>query len=192
MTLLEMLISLSLLAIIMTAVMAIYIVGVGAWRKGGVRAELLQDLQVASSRIVKDLERTSYASLSIGPTRDTISVLTMFDETGQFALDANGKPIWDRWVVYFRVGDELRRQEVAWGATPDVRATPVPIELLSPPQTLANYASGGRVIARDIYNFEVSVVPDTTSISVKLRLRRDVPRSGPQLVHLETVVGTRN
>lgn len=192
MTLAEMMVSLGLLLIIMGMVLAVYIAGVKVWRKGGTRSELLQDLQVATSNMANDLARTSYASVSIGPGNDSIAVLTLFDDDGNFAMNSAGDPIWDRWVIYSRQSDTLVRSEVAWPATPDIRATPIPIEQLSPPLTIVDYVATGRVIARDIYDFEVLVVPDTTSISLKLHLLKQVPQAPPERVRVDTVIATRN
>ncbi len=189
MTLIEMLISLSLLGVIISTVLAIYVMGFQAWRKGDVRGDLLAAMQVSSARLVGDIEKTNYASVSIGPTGDSVALLSAIDSAGQFQLDPNGRPIWQRWVVYYQSAGELLQLEVPWTAPPADRVNPLPIEHLG--GSLADYLSGGRVVARNLYDFEVSVIPDTPMLELRLDFQKSSGRQTEQ-VEMKTLIKTRN
>lgn len=187
-----MMVSLTLIGLIFGAIIAIYTVGSKAWRKGNIRGELLQELQVITNKLSKDVERTDLASLTITPDQEALSCLKLYDKDGNFLLDALGRPIWSSWVVYFKDGTELRYREVEWTASEASRAAPAPIESFSPPLTLADYRTGGKAYTTHLEEFELQLIPDTNLLSVKVSLEKTVGEKLRENLTSEFTVRMRN
>lgn len=191
-TLLEMMVSLTLIGLIFAAVIAIYVVGSKAWRKGNVRGELLQELQVISNKLTKDAERTTLPSVTIGPAQDKISLLRLYDQDGDFLLNSLGRPIWTSWAVYFQDGSDLRYQEVPWPADEATRTNPLQIEALDPPLTLDDYAVGGKSYSSNLLEFQITPVPDAPAMNFKVTLEKAITSQIKETLISEQIVRMRN
>lgn len=193
MTLLEMLLTISLLGLLMGAVLTIYVSGARAWRKTDARSELLGEAQVCTSNLVADLERSTYAGLELGSGGDALAIASLYDKDGKFELTLDGTPVWQRWIVYYLRDGAVHRTEVPWTAPLADRAEATTLASLNPPLTVDDYCSGGRVLARNVYDVDFSVIPGTSLVSARLELRKK--RYGhpePEKVRLDTLIKTRN
>lgn len=176
----------------MFMLLGIFITGAGAARKGDARAELVADGQIAMTNMTQDIERAPVLGVSVAPDNQGLAVLSALDESGAFELDDEGKPLWSRWAVYYHENGELKKTYVDWTASPSVRATPIPLEQLDASRTVADYETGGRVLARNVYAVDMRVLPNTTT-SLRLELhKKRYGRQDPEKVVMETVVKARN
>lgn len=193
-TLVELLVCTVLLGMLLGMVLAVYVTGASAWSKGDARTELVAGAQLAVSAMVQDLERSSPQSLSVSPDLQAVSALSPLDDQGQFKLDDQGRPIYQRWVLYsLNPKGELLRTQVPWTEAETVRVSPIPIEQLAPPQTIVDYLGGqSKVVARNLTRAQFKLLPDqTVSLQVELQKKR-YGSPNPETVRLETLVKARN
>ncbi len=66
-TLAEMIVTVALLGLLMTSVLAIYLSGTRVFHKNDARAELLGEAQVLAKRLSQDLEQSSLSGVTLGP-----------------------------------------------------------------------------------------------------------------------------
>lgn len=193
MTIIEMMVALALLGMLIGMVVMIYMTGASAWRKGDTRSELLQDALVTSSSLASEIEQSTYGGLEAAPSGEGVAVLSLRDGQGNFELSDTGAPIWQRWVVYYFKSGEIRQTEVPWVAPPEDRVTPMPLSAYNPPLSITDYLNGGRVIARNVYDAEFTLVPGTASVSFHIELsKRRYGRPDPEFVTFDSVLTTRN
>lgn len=106
-TLIEVLVSFSLLGLLFTFVFAVYRVGAAAWLKGDANAELLGRVQALSSKIGREAERSSSSSLSIAlsdidPNLKGCAFMSAVDANGVFQYDpGTTAPRWGFADVYY-------------------------------------------------------------------------------------------
>jgi prepilin-type N-terminal cleavage/methylation domain-containing protein len=193
-TLLEMLVSLSLVGLIFAAIISIYVVGSKGWRKGNVRGELLQEIQVIARKLGRDIERSSLNSISVGPSQNQLSLLKLYDDDGDFVLDSRGNPLWPRGLCIFRKAriSNFRFREVLWPADASTRSTPLPIEELNPPLTIADYASGGKKYSSNLEEFKVVQTPGVPTLSIRIILQKKVDSKLTESLNSEFTVRMRN
>ena len=148
----ELMVSVLLLGLLSLMVFAIFFSGMRAWRVSDTQRDLVEGSRVALAHLGQEIQRSSYASLSLQP--DAVSFLSAVDEQGVFALGPLGEPLWQNFVVYFRDpgNEELHRTEVALTATP----TPLTIEAWGS-QPLSYYLTGGRLLIPHVRLFAPSV-----------------------------------
>ena len=145
--------------------------GLNAYHKSQTKNELHQQVQGVSLKLMRELEKSSVASVSINPIPDgdTIGFLSAVDATGTFVVDNRGRPAWQKYVIYyFDLGDQkIFRTEVPLVPGASQRRVATPIEFYDPgggAQSVVDYANGGRQVARDIIEFEINVQPAPVSL----------------------------
>lgn len=191
-TLIEVLVCTALFGLLLGMVLAIYVTGASAWSKGDARTELVGAAQVAMTSLVHDFESSSTLGLSVAPDGQSAAAISYLDDQGAFVLDDQGRPIWQKWIVYSFRNGELWRREEPWPLPAAARANPVPIEQLSPPLTVVDYLAGGRAIARNVHAVQFALLPDG-NVSLKIELRKHRYGSpAPEKVVLSSVVRARN
>ncbi len=158
-TVLEALISVTMLGGMFVTLMLIYINCASVWAKGEAQTDMSQNLQVVSRNLALDIERSSYDGLSLGPS--CLSVLSPADDDGLTEVDtATGQLIWRRYRIYYldREKQELRRVQLKLAETSPVRLFPIPLEAFdggSGPRPLVDYCSAGQVLARLVKDFQI-------------------------------------
>jgi hypothetical protein len=154
----EMIVVMSIFGVLMVSLFAIFQIGLSAWRKADVKNELLQSVQVASIRVSKEVERTAFESLSAESADQILAFLSPLDDDGRFVHTPNGKPLWQRYVVYYRdnVEQKLMRREITLDPAAPERQNPAPLEEAdfgSGPQPLDSYRVDGQPVAFHIADF---------------------------------------
>ncbi|MCE7870738.1 hypothetical protein DYH09_10200 [bacterium CPR1] len=170
-TLLEAMVGAAILAILTTAVFAIFKMGIGAWFKADGVAELQQQGQAVGGRWVRETEVASLSAVSLSATGDACSLPSAITGAGVFALDpATSELIWQSYQVYYFDGPsgEVRYLEVP--IAPPTSAV-VPIEQYTG-QPLANSLVGGRVLARWVTSFEVQDLGGVLRLTMVAQRRR--------------------
>jgi prepilin-type N-terminal cleavage/methylation domain-containing protein len=163
-TLVEVLVVLSIFSILLTAIYFIFQMGLSAWHKTATKNELLQQVQIVNFRLSKELERSSLGSLSADTALGIVAFLSPLDNDGVFVVGTEGRPEWQRYIVYYHNSAEnvIYRTEIPLIAGASERRVPTLLEDYndgSGPQPLAAYASGGRPLSRFVTIFEPTVFP---------------------------------
>lgn len=173
-SLLEVLVSLSLLSVLLTVLVQLFIQGTRSTRGIDREAELGGLAQAALTRVTRDLEGAAVESLDLA---DGATFLA--GEPWMVQPDGTGLE-WRRYVLYWVDGDRLLRSELPL-------ATP-----LTAPEPLADPASHrgeARLVARGTRSFRVEASPDDPrALTVRLSLSR---RWGSQDYAFELVSGLR-
>ncbi len=182
-----------MLGLLVTVIFAIYRMGASALMKADAESELLQGLQNATRRFARDAEQTVYDSVTVAPDGQAVSFLSAVYGTG-YAVDGNGRPQWQRFVVYYYEPPSGRflRREVELVAPLPVAET---IEVTG--LTLSDYTNSGALLARHVHDceFRVDLQPPTGTPILSLALGARKARYGredEELVRLGTAVRMRN
>lgn len=188
-TLIELMLGIALLGMLLTLLFLIFHMGWNAWRSANLRSDLNDQSRLVVQSLSRDLEASVYASLSL--QGEAVSFLSARDDAGVFALDGNGDPLWQRYVVFYRDAgrDEVVRAELPLAAP---LSAPEPIEV-NTGQPLASLLGPGRVIARGVKRLALSVPLNGR----RLRMEVDVeqPQRGglpPARMTLSSAVHLRN
>lgn len=198
-TLLETMIGAMLLCLMMAALFFIYQMGASAWKKGEAQTELMADIETCHARLIRELERSTYASLSLDPVAPpgpAISFLSAVDDAGQFCFDTVTQQIqWQKYVaVYYDAASrEVRWREIALAPGAPEANTPEPIESYDAGggAPLATYLTGGQAMARNISSLQMV----WSNGVLELTTRGERKRYGSERLEefsLRSVVGLRN
>lgn len=168
-SLIEMLITMAVLAFVATAALGILLAGKRTWQANVGRSDVRQTLQVASWRIDTDLRNTGagYVTSNTATTPAAISFPSALDSRGRFTTEADGVPDWQTFVIYYvPTGTTrlLRKEVAAIPADPDIDP------MLTPAQ-LTGYCDGtGRLIATGVRTFSVTVDTDAATAVLTLTI----------------------
>lgn len=188
--LVELMISSSLLMLLMALVFMLYFNSHRAWKKSSEHQQVMGEMQVALAFFAEDLQATSFDSVSLTPDKKAIGLLTMKDGNGDRHYGVDGRPIWDHWVLYYAEGQSLLRLDVPWPVPQSNRQTPVNITAFSS-QPLSSFLTGdGRILSRNLQNFEVEVPPGSRLVHYKLTVEKQGKTN--QTLTLEGTVQPRN
>ena len=196
MTLIEALISVSLLGILTGAILSMYFMTTSVVSHGRARSELMGELQLANSRMMRDLEGAIYTSCSFDLGNHAFSMLSARAPNGSYELQVDGEVFWQKYIVYYRAADNVvYRREVPLNVSATQRLNPTPIESYDPgtgTSPLSGYLSDGRPVARSVTLLEAVLTPER---SVRVKLQAESPAEGrrrAQKVTLESVAYPRN
>lgn len=148
-TLVEMLVTFALLAVVAGGMGWLLAATKGTWQGGIAGASVASDLQVGLSRIEAEL-RSSDALLLTDGTKPTganplaFSFPSAYDASGTFVTDATGIPVWQKFVVYY----------IPIGTTNLMRTESYVLPSVPPVQQISStlFASclGGRLVASNV------------------------------------------
>ncbi|MGE0493367.1 MAG: type II secretion system protein J [Vulcanimicrobiota bacterium] len=176
-SLLEVLVSVAILSLVFTALLAVYAFGIRLFTRTDQRSELIRNAQLAVTTLQHDLMDSSFASLEIDGS--TLAFLA----PSPASLDSSGRATWKSYLIYSLEERTLRRRVVEIPAGAPQVESPGPISGFDPgsgPQELSAYLTSvpqSRVMARELDQF--IVYPDEQSQSVKVELL--FSRQGSQL-----------
>ena len=120
-TFIEVMVASSILLLLFGAISIIFHSSSQVWRKVDRRTSLLRELQVA----VRYIERGVEVSHPFGLARadKTLAYLSSEDENNDIALDAEGRPMWQKFAVVFVDPEGRLRRRLLPLATPSAQAT---------------------------------------------------------------------
>lgn len=185
-----------LFGILMTLMVGAFSMGSKTWRKADEQAEVLQNLQVVSTRLSREMERSVYQSLSIASGNDALSFLSALDPNGQFAMDAGGNTQWQKYIIFYydSGADEVLFREVPLvGGSAEIM-TPGPIESYNDgtgAKPLANYLNSGRPLARGVTQFLVGRA-GAQLVTLQLAAEKQFGTRKPTTASLRSSVHLRN
>ena len=156
-TLIELMISATLLGMLLLLNLLIFQTGMSGWRKVDSQANLLQDLQVVGSFWVREVMGSSSLAISLSPT--AVSLPSPRTETAEPANQGVlGQLSWRRYRIFYY---DASTQEIWLGnqtITPPSE-NPQPIELVdfgSGKHPLSYYCTGGKRLATRVNLFQPS------------------------------------
>ena len=182
----------SMLMLLLTAIFGAFQIASSTFFKADAQTDMLQGIEGLGSRWCKDIEGSQATGVSAGPT--AISVPTARDDPGNFVLDATGsKRVWQRYHVYFY---DATAQTVSLRDVPIASPTTslTPIEAYndgSGTHPLTYWATGGRVLARQVITFTPVANARLFSLSVQANQKRYGSEKSEEVFH-SFVVATRN
>jgi hypothetical protein len=191
-TLLETLVGAFVLSLLFVCLFFTYRVGASAWKKGETETDLLQNLQVAKSRLTRELERSVYDSVSVDP--NGIAFLSALDVYGDFQMDnASSTPRWQKYVVvyYDAPARILRWQEIPVVGTPQ-EMNPTPIESFGAANPLTSYFNSGREFMRDVETCVFQWTPDLLVGFTWATEKKRYGKNTPDRIEIRSAVGFRN
>lgn len=198
-TVIEVLLVITLLGLLMTAIFAIFEMGTRAWQKTGTKNELLQQIQLVNFRLSKELELSSPQSVSTDKDAGIVAFLTPLTETGEFCLGVKGRPEFQAYIVYYlrKSTKMIYRRRVELAPTASERRVPLPIvdyDDGTGKKSLVSYASGGRAVARFMKKFEPKLLPNPVSqLQWQITAERETAESGKlEFVTFQSATYLRN
>lgn len=152
MTLLEMIISLSLLGFVFAAIFGMYMTGLTMWSGNDSRSQLIQGVQVSNRSLRSMVAESTAPGVSVSADGKILALISPRDLNGNTDLSPQGLRRWQSWEVYYQDGNYLRRTQVAWtGATAAEREVPDTLENITG-LTLDAVATNGRMVAEHLYD----------------------------------------
>lgn len=123
-TLVDILIASILLGLLTAILFSLLKSGTVALRKVENQSELLRELQLLSLKISQEAQESNFASLSVSADETMVAFLSAKDSNGVFQADNFGRPLWQKFVVYYHdVSDNtIRRTEVPHSSTSPLNA----------------------------------------------------------------------
>lgn len=155
-TLIEALVAGALLVVLLGLVLSTYAGGSGALRKIEAQSDLQSQAQVLTMRLSQDLLRANSRSLSLEPQ----AVAMLLPAAGMLLDDESHELLYDRYVVYYRQGQEVRRREVALAPDAPERSLPGPIESYGARRDLAFYCTEGQLLASGVTLLNLEQIDD--------------------------------
>jgi prepilin-type N-terminal cleavage/methylation domain-containing protein len=112
MTLVELLISMTIITLLMGSFMWMLLAGKAAYQSSATHSRTRQELQVAFHRTVQELRESNYNTITLVPAG--FSFLSARDRSGDFVTDNVGAPVWQKYVLYYIPANttKLMRKEV--------------------------------------------------------------------------------
>lgn len=150
MTLVEVLVTLAVLAILTSLVVVMLVRAKTTWQASTTRAAARQELQEISWRISREVQPSSLAFLADGGASglQAFSFVSAVDPEGRFLTDDQGSPAWNQQVVYYLVPGTTRllRKEMPR----DFTANPGQLRALTPAELAAACDGQGRLLSTGV------------------------------------------
>lgn len=221
-TLLESLVTIAVLGGLVLVVFAVFEVGVTGFRVGGNRLDLQGDLRRVLTPLRKDLQNSSFQSLSmvtvsayniplkppaaspaVTVQRDGLCMNGLRNTQDDDSYDADsGLPVWDCFICYFASLDAPDGKMLRMMLKDPSRNTlSVPRSLASSDLSLSNpdlLANNIRVLSDQVMEFGVTLDPSNQLVRLHLKLRSKVGRqqmggrSLVEVLEIETTVDPAN
>ncbi len=169
-TLIEAMVAYMLLAILFLMMFFIYRTGASAWKKAEAQTQLLQEAQVVTGRLSREIERSVYASAGLDPgpgTGTAVAFLSCWnDATGEYDYDPGSRsPLWHKYLICYY---NAATQEVFWTETPLVPPSSTPAPLAA----LATFRNGGKLLARNVTRCDFTLSEDMLELQLELSRKR--------------------
>ena len=188
-TLLEALVSVSVLGLLMSMMFAIYRIGAVAWKSGESDVQLAQSAQLVTDRIGREAARSANTSVALDPPASpstAVSFLSPIDPgTGRPDYDASQRSaIWHSHSVFYHdvTSSEVRQRSIDL-ATPTAATTPL--------ANLSLERTGGTLLAREVSSCEFFFADRTLEIRLVLERKR-YGNEAPDRVELNSSVVLNN
>lgn len=118
-SLLDIMVASVILGLLLFALFSLFRTGVVGLKKVDNQSSLLRELQILSLKIGRAAHESSFDSLSVSPDQTIVAFLSAEDGNGDFIADDLGRPVWQKFIVYYlQTSDNtIYRTEVPYTAT---------------------------------------------------------------------------
>ncbi len=162
-----------------------------AFHKANTQADLLQDLQIAATRLNRDAQGASPLGTSLNA--NGVSLCSAHQQSQVMQLGPTGQLLWREYLLYSYApaSKQLYWKKLAMTAPID---PPVPIELYnfgSGLQPLSSYQTGGKLLVSDLEQFQVTLVNNELSCYLKAS-RLHYGSNRPEVVEVRQSTAMRN
>lgn len=187
MTLLEILVALSLFAVLTVVTFTLFTMGARAWMKAQAKAEIQLESKTLNARLIRSIESSTLESVSLSSDNTAMALLSARDTSGSFLYEPTTlAPRWQKFLVYYYLPTEkeIRLREVPVAGTP-LETIPNIIDTLG--GNVDTYRSDGRVVGRGFDSCTFSLSPDGLVI-VETTLSREHYGSPAPQTHSSRIV----
>ena len=180
-TLVEMLLSTTLLLLIMGLVVAGFRYGFLAFQRATVQQGAAGDLARIATSLKRDLRRTHARTVSIisrdhpsGAPRDGLCLGTLQDWNDPASFDGiNGLPKWDRYVIYYATSDGKLIRSRLDPSSPDFSPVPFPAYseayLSDDPSLNPSQQTGYVLLSEQVEDFECELAGNSVQARIRIR-----------------------
>lgn len=189
-TILELMISMSVLGVLLGLTFLIYTMGARAWAKGDTKADLLRSAQVIAAKTNRYVESSTPLSLSAAPDGSAVAFLSAEDEDGVFQYNpVTLLPRWQKFIVLYHdpAARSVNLREVSVVGTP-LQDTPQTIEARGE-GPVAGYKSGGQPLGREIDECRFTVTPEVQLLTELRSKKKHYGTDAPE-VHETRLLNT--
>ncbi len=180
MTLVEVLVTLALLAILTGLVAIMLLRAKTAWQASTARAAARQDLQEVSWRIARELQGSSGSFLTDGGPSglQAFSFVSAASPEGLFLTGEEGAPAWQRHVVYYLAPGTTRllRKEIPR----NFAASPTLLRALTPAELAAACDGQGRLLSPRVDSLRLSPQPGGATAILEIQARQGSAHGGQE------------
>jgi len=168
-SLLEVVVCLALLGMLLAVAFLAFERGSRSWRRIDKSRDVIEGARLLAQDLEQEIQRSSYSSLAT--EGESISFLSALNDSGQFALDVQGRPLWQRYLIYYRQAStqELIRCDQPLAGATDISQT-LPAALGAP---ISTFWGPGRRLATYVRRLTCKWTParsgSTTGCSVANR-----------------------
>jgi len=169
MTLIEVLVTLGVLALLTSLVVVMLVRAKTSWQASTTRAAVRQDLQEISWKIAREVQASSPTFLTDGGSSGlaAFSFVSAVGPEGRFFTDDEGRPAWSRQVVYYLVPGTTRllRKELPR----DFTANPGQLRALTPAELAAACDGQGRLLSAQVNLLRLTPQPNSATAVLEMR-----------------------
>lgn len=192
-TLAETLVGAFVFGLLLAALFGVFRLGATAWQQGSTRTHLLQSCQVVTGRFGRDAERSTVASVSLGPGGNGVAFLSPIDANGVFQYDETTvEPRWQHYVVYYydaATKGIYRREVSVVGSAQETTAAPIETFSGGP---INSFFNGGHKLASDVTACTFVLTPDNQLGLTCTATKDRYGASTPEQVTITTMAHLRN
>jgi len=169
MTLVEVLVTLSVLAILTSLVVVMLVRAKTTWQASTTRAAARQELQEISWRVSREVQASSQAFLTDGGASglQAFSFVSAVGPEGLFLTDDQGSPAWNQQVVYYLIPGTTRllRKELPR----DFTTNPAQLRALTPAELATACDGQGKLLSTGVSLLRLT--PQADSVTAVLEVQ---------------------
>lgn len=188
-TLIEAIVSLSMLSLLMVLMFQVYRLGAAAWQSGEADVQLAQAAQLVTDRLTREVARSPFASVSLDPATPpatAIAFLSPMDPLDNIP-DYDGPLRSAVWHSFSIVHHVAATKELRWRRLPLSTPTTTPTPLAS----LGLERNGGTLLAAEVTTCEFSLVDRTLELRLVMERQR-YGKTDPDRMELRSSTCFRN
>lgn len=192
-TVIELMVSMSVLALLLGLTFLIYVSGARAWAKGDAKADLLRAAKLVATKTYRHVESSTALSLSVAADGSAVAFLSAEDTNGVFLYDpVSLLPRWQKFIVLYHdpVTRTVNLREAGVLGT-TLEHTPQTIDALSA-GPVASYKSGGQPIGREIDECRFSITPESQLLTELRSLKKHYGSDAPEVQETRLLNTLRN
>lgn len=189
MTLVEVLVTLGLLAFFAAGTVTVMTSSKGAWQASVGQASVRQALQVVTWRIVNEARNSSATYMTSLAAPPAFSFPSAVDSRGHFVTTADGAPKWQKYVVYYVPAgtQRLLRRELF-----TVPTDPLLDPALTPAELAAACDGRGTLVTQGATELSLTPDPDTSTAVLSLALQARNPNGRTERLARTITIFARN